>query len=62
MENKELAEKWPGIQNKLLANHPTLTREELVLEIGKEGELLEHLQQKLKMNKQEIDSMLSFMG
>ena len=62
MDNKELQEKWPVIQQKILADNPHLTQEELRLEIGKEAELLERLQEKLKKNKKEIDYYLALMG
>ncbi len=62
MTNDELARKWPTVKNKILDRHPKLTSEELVYEIGKEEELLLTLQEKLKMNKIEIDKMLSLFG
>jgi hypothetical protein len=62
MEDKELAQKWPKIKDKLLQEYPHLTPEELRYEIGKEGELLKQLQTKLGKNKQEIDNWLALMG
>jgi hypothetical protein len=62
MDNKELRDKWPELKHLLLQQCPQLTREELILEIGKEGELLERLQKKLGKNWKEIKNMLSLMG
>jgi len=62
MDEKELHEKWPELKEKLLQQYPHLTREELVLEIGKEKELLEHLQEELGQNWKEIRNILSLMG
>lgn len=62
MENNELQEKWPAIQEKLLKQYPQLTREELAYEIGKEGELLKRLQQKLNNNWKNIRDVLSVLG
>jgi len=62
MHEKELHEKWPELKEKLLKQYPHLTREELVLEIGKEEELLERLQGKLGKNWKDIRNFLSLMG
>jgi hypothetical protein len=62
MENDELMEKWPTIKEKLKLQYPDLTDEELIYEIGKEGELQERLQKKLKKNWTEIRNILSLMG
>ena len=62
METKDLQEKWPALKEKLKAEYPSLTEEELTYEIGKEGELLKRLQEKLGKNKKEIDNWLSIMG
>jgi len=61
-DEKQLHEKWPELQEKLLKEYPTLTREELVLEIGKERETLERLQEKLGRNWKDIRSFLTLMG
>jgi hypothetical protein len=62
MENTELHEKWPELKRKLLEKYPHLTEEELVLEIGKEGETLRRLEKKLNTNWQEWRNLLSIMG
>lgn len=62
MDNKELQNRWPALKEKLKAKYPNLSDEDLVLEIGKEAELLERLQMLLKKNRDEIDYFLSVMG
>jgi hypothetical protein len=62
MEDKELQAKWPMLKNKIKQQYPNLTEEQLVYEIGKEGELLKRLQSALAMNKKEIDNWLSLLG
>ena len=62
MENNELHTKWPLLKSKILDRYPQLTSEDLVYEIGKEGELLKRLQEKLGKNKKEIDNWLSLLG
>ena len=62
MENEELKEKWPVLKEKLKEQYPDLTDDELRYEIGKEGELQERLQKKLKKNWTEIRNILSLMG
>ena len=62
MNSQELEQKWPMIQNKIAQHHPNVNIDDLVFEIGKEGELLRQLGEKLKMNKAEIDKWLSMMG
>ena len=62
MENIALTEKWPQIKEQLLNENPYLKAEELVCEIGKERELLLELQEKRRVNKIQIDNVLSTMG
>ena len=62
MDEKELHEKWPELKEKLLKQYPHLTKEELVLEIGKEEETLLRLQEKLGKNWKDIRNFLSLMG
>ena len=62
MDSNELQKKWPELKTILLKHYPQLTREELVMEIGKEQELLLSLQKKLGKNWKEIKNMLSLMG
>lgn len=62
MENTELREKWPGLKVKIAQQHPELSREDLILELGRESELLLRLQEKLGKNKKEIENWLSMMG
>jgi len=62
MENTELQQKWPELKKKLLEKYPNLTEEELILEIGKEGETLKRLQQKLGHEWNDWRNLLSIMG
>jgi hypothetical protein len=62
MDNQALKDNWPAIKHKMQQQYPSLTEDDLVYEIGKEGELLERLQQKLGKNKQEMDKWLSLLG
>jgi hypothetical protein len=62
MDNKELQQKWPDLKEKLRKQYPGLSDEDLVLEIGKEAELLQRLQTLLKKNSEEINYFLSAMG
>ncbi|MCW3121979.1 MAG: hypothetical protein JWQ38_1471 [Flavipsychrobacter sp.] len=62
MENKEIREHWPEMKEKIRKQYPHLTEEELKYEIGKEGELLKRLQEKLGKNWEEIRNALSLMG
>ncbi len=62
MENTELHEKWPELQRKLQEKYPNLTKEDLVLEIGKEGETLRRLERKLDTNWKDWRNLLSVMG
>ena len=62
MDNKDLQAKWPAIKNKIKALHPDISESDLILEIGKEAELLKRLQTKLGKNSEEIRNWLSLMG
>lgn len=53
---------WEELREQLLQEYPQLKREDLVFEIGKEEELLKHLQQKLGKTKEEINYWLHLMG
>lgn len=53
---------WEAVKERLKKEHPGLTEDDLIYEIGKEEELLERLQKRLNRNKQEIRKWLSFMG
>jgi len=61
MDTKQL-NNWPELRKNLLEKYPDLTAEDLAYEIGKEGELLKRLQEKLKKNRNEIEYVLSMMG
>jgi hypothetical protein len=61
MEENQI-KNWDKVKERLEKEHPQLTREDLIYEIGKEEELLRRLQQKLKKNEKEIRSWLSLMG
>ena len=58
MDNENL----PQLKEKLQLEYPHLSKEDLILEIGEEGELLKRLQEKLGKNKKEIDDWLKIMG
>lgn len=62
MNTEELQEKWPELKDKLQEKYPTLTREDLILKIGEEEELLKRLQARLNKNRKEIFDVLSVMG
>jgi hypothetical protein len=62
MDHRELREKWPKVKEKIKDEHPELTESDLYYQIGREEELLERLQEKLKKNRKEIDNWLSFLG
>lgn len=59
---EEKIEDWELKKAKLLKEHPELTTDDLIYEIGKEEELLKKLEEKLKKNRQEIRKWLSLMG
>jgi hypothetical protein len=61
-DEKDFQQRWPKVKLKLKQQYPHLTEEELICEIGKEGELLKKLQVKLGKNWKEIKNMLSLMG
>jgi hypothetical protein len=62
MDHSELREKWPKVKEKIKDEHPELTESDLYYQIGREEELLERLQEKLKKNRKEIDNWLSLLG
>ena len=62
MEHNELHEKWPELKTKIKEAYPELADEDLLLEIGKENELLLKLQEKLQKNRKEIFDFLKIMG
>lgn len=62
MNDQEIRDKWPVIKNKIRQQYPSLTEDDLVYEIGKEGELLKRLQQKLGKNKEDMNKWLSLLG
>ncbi len=53
---------WETKKEQLKKEHPHLTNEDLLYEIGKEEELLERLQKKMNTNEKEIRKWLSLMG
>ncbi len=62
MDTTQIGKNWPELRKKLMEKYPELTADDLVYEIGREAELLKHLQEKLKKNRSEIDYVLSLMG
>ncbi|MDQ6843840.1 MAG: general stress protein CsbD [Bacteroidota bacterium] len=61
MEAKKFND-WETKKTQLKRDHPHLTNDDLLYEIGKEEELLERLQKKMNKNKKEIRKWLSLMG
>ncbi|HMU46554.1 MAG TPA: hypothetical protein PKC72_09310 [Chitinophagaceae bacterium] len=59
---KEKIENWPEKKEKLVKEFPQLTYDDLIYEVGKEQELLDRMQKKLKMNEKFIRKWLSLMG
>jgi hypothetical protein len=62
MEENTRFDNWEQRKEAIRKEHPELTDEDLRYEIGKEGELLERLQAKLKKTKEEIRNWLHIMG
>jgi len=58
----EKIENWEEKKEHLKKAFPQLTQADLVYELGKEGELLRRLQEKLNKNEHEIRKWLSLMG
>jgi|SoiMethySBSTD1v2_1073268.scaffolds.fasta_scaffold3247123_2 hypothetical protein len=59
---KHEIQNWQTIKDAIKKDHPDLTEQDLVYEIGKEEELLERLQKKLNKSEHEIRKWLSLMG
>jgi hypothetical protein len=59
---EEKIQDWPSVKQRLKEKYPELTEDDLIYEAGKEIELLERLQKKLKKNQMEIRKWLSLMG
>ena len=55
-------DKWPLLRTKIMQEHPEFTEEELILELGKESELLLRIQAKLGKTNKEIRNWLSLLG
>jgi len=62
MDNKDMQQQWNDVKGKLLAEDPHLTEEELIREIGKDGEHLKALQDKLGHNWKEMKNWLALLG
>lgn len=62
MENKNFGERWEQSKEKIKEAYPEIKEQDLRYEPGKEEELLERLQQKLKKTKKEIRNWLHLMG
>ncbi len=62
MEKITSFENWEQTKKQLKAQYPNLTEDDLCYEIGKEEELLKHLEQKLGKTKKEIRNWLHIMG
>ncbi len=62
MDTKDFNERWPEMKELIKTAHPNIKDEDLELELGKEIELLEKLQEKLGKTKAEIYEWLSIMG
>ena len=59
---KQEIQNWQTIKDAIKKDHPDLTEQDLVYEIGKEEELLERLQKKLNKSEHQIRKWLSLMG
>lgn len=55
-------ENWNTVKEHLKKEYPHLTEEDLACELGKEKELLQRLQKKVKINEHKIRGWLSLMG
>lgn len=53
---------WEEKKQKIVSAYPELKHENLDFDLGKEEEILERLQEKLKKTKQEIRNWLRVMG
>lgn len=53
---------WEEKKKQLKKDHPHLSGDDLLYEIGKEEELLKRLQEKTKRNKEELRKWLTLMG
>lgn len=62
MEKQNFSAQWPRLKEHLQKEHPHLTSEDLIYEVGKEEELLERLEKKLGKNRNEIRKWLHLMG
>lgn len=62
METRSSRSQWERSKEQIKKEYPDLTDEDLRCEPGKEEELLERLQQKLKKTKKEIRNWLHIMG
>ena len=62
MQQQDFKDKWPQLKERLQKEYPHLTNEDLIYQIGKEGELLKRLEKKLGKTDKEIRYWLSLMG
>jgi hypothetical protein len=62
MENEELKSRIPALKEKIKEHYPHITDQDLEYTIGQEAEFLLHVQEKLAVNKKQIDNWLSIMG
>jgi uncharacterized protein YjbJ (UPF0337 family) len=55
-------ENWDAKKEHIKKIHPELTDDDLVYKAGQEMEVLERLQKKLKKSKDEVSTLLSYIG
>ena len=55
-------ENWEDKKKQIKADYPHLTEDDLLYKVGEEIELLERLQKKLNKSKEEVKTLLSYIG
>jgi len=61
MEDKAF-ENWETKKEYLKKNYPEITEDDLIYKAGEEVQILETLQKKLKKSKQEVKTLLTYIG
>ncbi len=62
METPDFKKKWPAWKEKIKAQYPDISEEDLMYELNKEEELLERLQMKTGKTRAQIYEWLHIMG
>ena len=55
-------ENWDTKKEHIRQNYPQVTEDDLIYKAGEEVQLLERLQKKLKKSKQEVKTLLTYIG